>query len=133
MIIRKADEKTEAGALPTMELIEAMGSYNEQLIKAGVMLDGAGLQPTSKGARLKFSAGRPKVVDGPFTETKELVAGFTIIDVKSKEEAIEWARRWPPVDGDGEVELEIRQLYEASDFDPEVVQAEERRRRQVGD
>jgi PhnB protein len=116
MIIRKADRSTEAGVMPSEELIAAMGKYNEELVKAGVMLQGDGLQPSSKGARVKFSGGKPTVIDGPFTEAKELIAGFSIIDVKSKDEAIEWVKRWPTIDGDGNVEIEIRQLYELEDF-----------------
>lgn len=116
MIIRKADKNTEAGMMPSEQLIADMLQYNEGLVKAGVMLAGDGLQPTSKGARVKFSGGKPTVIDGPFTEAKELIAGFTMIQARSKEEAIEWVKRWPPIDGDGEVELEVRQLYEAEDF-----------------
>jgi hypothetical protein len=118
LIIRKADTSTEAGVAPTDELIAAMGRYNEEMVKAGVMLSGDGLQPTSKGARVKFSGGKPRVIDGPFTEAKELVAGFSILQVDSKEEAIEWVKRWPQIDGGGEVEIEIRQLYELEDFGP---------------
>jgi hypothetical protein len=118
LIIRKADTSTEAGVAPTEELIAAMGRYNEEMVKAGVMLSGDGLQPTSKGARVKFSGGKPRVIDGPFTEAKELVAGFSILQVDSKEEAIEWVKRWPQIDGGGEVEIEIRQLYELEDFGP---------------
>jgi hypothetical protein len=118
LIIRKADTSTEAGVAPTEELIAAMGRYNEEMVKAGVMLSGDGLQPTSKGARVKFSGGQPRVIDGPFTEAKELVAGFSILQVNSKEEAIEWVKRWPQIDGGGEVEIEIRQLYELEDFGP---------------
>ena len=118
MIIRKADKNTEAGVMPSEELLAAMANYNEELVKAGVMLQGEGLQPSSKGARVKFSGGKPTVVDGPFTEAKELIAGFTMIDVKSKEEAIEWVKRWPAIDGDGNVEIEIRQVFELSDFAP---------------
>jgi PhnB protein len=118
LIIRKADTSTEAGLAPTEELIAAMGRYNEEMVKAGVMLSGDGLQPTSKGARVKFSGGKPRVMDGPFTEAKELVAGFSILQVDSKEEAIEWVKRWPQIDGGGEVEIEIRQLYELEDFGP---------------
>jgi hypothetical protein len=118
LIIRKADTSTEAGVAPTEELIAAMGRYNEEMVKAGVMLSGDGLQPTSKGARVKFSGGKPRVIDGPFTEAKELVAGFSILQVNSKEEAIEWVKRWPQIDGGGEVEIEIRQLYELEDFGP---------------
>lgn len=123
MIIRKADASTEAGALPTAELVAAMMEYNQEMIDAGVMLDGHGLRPSSMGARVKFSGGRPMVTDGPFTEAKELVAGFSIIEVASRDEAIEWVKRWPTVDGDGEVELEIRPLVEADDFGPEFTAA----------
>ena len=116
MIIRKADQETEAAVMPDEALIVAMTQYNEALIKAGVMLDGQGLKPSSAGARVKFRGGRPSVVDGPFAETKELVAGFTMIDVKSRDEALEWMKRWPVEDGHGEVELELRQVYEIEDF-----------------
>lgn len=119
MILRKADAKTEAGAPPTTQLLADMGAYVESLAKAGVLLAGDGLQPTSKGARVTFTDGKPTVTDGPFTETKELLAGFMIIQASSREEAIEWAKRWPPLDGDGEVELEIRQVVEAEDFGDE--------------
>jgi hypothetical protein len=120
MIIRKADKETEAGLLPSTELLAAMMKYNEELVKAGVMLQGEGLQASSKGARVKFSKGKPTVIDGPFTEAKELIAGFTMIQVKSKEEAIEWVKRWPALDGHGEAEIEIRQVFEADDFGPEL-------------
>jgi hypothetical protein len=132
IILRKADQRTEAGVMPSEQLLAAMGNYNEELVKAGVMLAGEGLQPSSKGARVKFSKGKPTVIDGPFTEAKELIAGFTMIQVKSKAEAIEWAKRWPPLDGDGEVEIEIRQVFEAEDFGseftPELREQEERLR-----
>jgi hypothetical protein len=135
MIIRKADESTEAGVMPSEELIAAMMKYNEELVKAGVMLEGEGLHPTSRGARIKFSGGKPVVTDGPFSETKELIAGFTIIQVKSREEAIEWVKRWPAIDGGGEVELELRQIFEADDFGaeftPELRELEERLRAQT--
>jgi len=114
MIIRKADEYTEAGILPSQELMAAMTKYNEEMAKAGVLLQGEGLQASAKGARVKFARGEPTITDGPFTETKELIAGFTMIQVKSKEEAIEWVKRWPTEDGDAE--LEIRQLFDAEDF-----------------
>jgi hypothetical protein len=123
MIIRKADKDTEAGVMPSTELLEAMGRYNEELVKAGVMLAGEGLHPSAKGARVKFSKGKPQVIDGPFTETKELIAGFTLIEVKSREEALEWLKRWPALDGNGEVELELRQVFEASDFGEEFTPA----------
>lgn len=135
MILRKADRNTEAGALPDQKLLAAMGLYIEDMVKAGVLLAGEGLQPTSKGKRVKFSKGKPAVVDGPFAEAKELIAGFSLIQVESMEEAIEWVKRWPAVDGDGEVEIEIRQLYEADDFGPEFTPAlreqEERLRAQL--
>jgi hypothetical protein len=135
MVIRRADKDTEAGVLPSEALLSDMMKYNEELIKAGVMLAGHGLQPTAKGARVKFSGGKPTVVDGPFTETKELIAGFSMLQVKSKEEAIEWIKRWPASDANGEVEIEIRQVYEADDFGPaatpEIRKQEERLREQA--
>ncbi|MDQ6870482.1 MAG: YciI family protein [Gemmatimonadota bacterium] len=118
MIIRKADPDTEAGAMPSEALLESMGKYNEEMVKAGVMLAGDGLQPTSKGARVKFSNGKPTITDGPFAESKELIAGYSIIQVKSKQEAIGWVKRWPQLDGHGNVEIEIRQLYDLEDFGP---------------
>jgi len=135
MMLRKADENTEAGVQPSSELLAVMGKYIDEMVKAGVMREGEGLQPTAKGVRVKFSGGKPAVIDGPFTETKELVAGYAIIDVKSKEEAIEWAKRWPALDADGEVEIEIRQVYTPEDFGreftPELRDAEERMRAEV--
>ena len=134
MILRKADRNTEAGTMPSTELITEMMKYNEELIKAGVMVAGDGLHPSSRGARVKFSGGKPTVIDGPFAETKELIAGFTMIEVKSKEEALRWVKRWPALDADGAVELEIRQVIEATDFGPELTpelrQQEERLRAQ---
>jgi hypothetical protein len=132
MIIRKADADTEAGVLPTEEQIADMTSYNEQLAQAGVLLDGQGLHPSSNASRVTFRDGTPTVVDGPFAETRELIAGFTIIDVKSREEALEWVRRWP----EANVELELRQLYSAEDFGdeftPELQEREARMREQTG-
>ncbi|MFL5383215.1 MAG: YciI family protein [Longimicrobiaceae bacterium] len=116
LIIRKADAETEAGAAPTPELLKAMGRYIEELVSAGVMRSGEGLRPSSFGARVKFTEGKPVVVDGPFAETKELVAGFSLYEVGSKEEAIEWVKRWPVEDGGGNVEIEIRPLYELEDL-----------------
>jgi hypothetical protein len=116
MLIRKADKNTESGVLPSEELLSAMMKYNEEMVKAGVMLQGEGLQPSSKGARVRFSGGKPMVIDGPFTETKELIAGFSMIQVKSREEAIEWVKRWPALDNVDEIE--IRQVFEAEDFGP---------------
>jgi len=120
MMIVKADKDTEAGVMPDEKLIGAMTRYNEELAKAGVLLDLAGLQPSSKGARVKFfPGGKRTVVDGPFAEIKELVAGYWLIQVKSKEEAIEWAKRAPAPHGEGaECEIELRQLFELEDFGP---------------
>ncbi|MCB1486493.1 MAG: YciI family protein [Bauldia sp.] len=115
MVIVKATKDSEAGVRPSEARFEAMARYNEELIKAGVMLDGAGLKPTSQGARIRFEGDTRTVIDGPFTESKELIAGYWIFEAKSKEEAIEWARRCPnPYDGDGEIE--IRPFYELEDF-----------------
>ncbi|MBI4409965.1 MAG: YciI family protein [Gemmatimonadetes bacterium] len=114
MMIVKADQRSEAGILPTEQELADMAKYNEQLVKAGVLLAGEGLQASSKGARVRFSAGKPSVIDGPFAESKELIGGFWIIQAKSKEEAVEWARRVPFVDG----EIEIRQVFELEDFGP---------------
>ena len=115
MMIVKASKDSEAGKMPSEELISAMTKYNEELMKAGVLVDLSGLQPSSKGARIKFSGGKRTVVDGPFAETKELIAGYWIIQVKSPEEAIEWAMRAPnPQSQDGEIE--IRQFFELEDF-----------------
>jgi hypothetical protein len=132
MIIRKADAATEAGVLPSEELLTRMLEYNEEMIKAGVMRDGMGLQPSAKGARISFADGKPTVTDGPFAEAKELIAGFTLIEVASRAEALAWVRRWPALDGGGNVQLELRQVYEAADFGeqmtPELRQQEERLR-----
>jgi hypothetical protein len=118
MVFRKADAETEAesGPAPGAALIEAMLKYNAELIAAGVMVAGEGLQPSSKGARIRFRNGAPTVIDGPFAEAKELVAGYSIFNVASRDEAIAWLKRWPTLDGDGNVELELRQIYEADDF-----------------
>jgi hypothetical protein len=121
MMIIKSNEQSEAGILPDEKNLAAMAKYNQQLVDAGVLLDGSGLQASSKGARVKFSGGKPTVVDGPFAETKELIAGFWIISVKSKEEAIEWARRVPfnaEVGHGGEGEIEVRQMFDMEDFEP---------------
>ena len=119
MMIVKADKNTEAGVLPTEKDLEVMGRYNEELVKAGVLVDGAGLQPSSKGARVTFVNGKPQVTDGPFAETKELIAGYWIIQVKSRDEAIEWAKRVPfqhlPASG-RQPEIEVRQFFELEDF-----------------
>ncbi len=132
MLLRKADKKTEAGILPVEKLLAVMGNFMEEMVKAGVLLAGEGLQPSSKGARVKFSKGKPTVTEGPFTPAGELLGGFCLIQVTSKEEAIEWVKRWPVLDGDGEIEIEIRQVYEAEDFGaeftPELREAELRMR-----
>jgi len=134
MVMVKADKSTEAGVLPSEKLLTEMGKYNESLVKAGILLAAEGLQPSAKGARVRFSGSRRTVVDGPFAEAKELIAGFWILQVKSKEEAIEWVKRCPnPLEG--ESEIEIRQIFEASDFGeaftPELQQAEARMRAEV--
>src|SRR5262245_14061108 len=117
MIIVKATKDSEAGVRPSEELFAAMADYHEQLVKAGVLLDASGLQPTSKGWRVKYSGGKRSVVDGPFAESKELIAGYTIIQVKSREEAMEWNRRFPNPSIDGkDGEIEVRQLFELEDF-----------------
>ena len=133
MVIVKASPESEAGQLPSTELLEAMGKFNEELAKAGIMLAGEGLHPSSNGARVRFKGSERSVVDGPFAETKELIAGFWLIDVKSKEEAIEWVKRCPnPMEG--ESEIEIRQVFEADDFGeaftPELREREQRIREQ---
>jgi hypothetical protein len=119
MILVKGNRETEAGVIPDESLFIAMAEYHEELAKAGVLLDASGLQPTSKGARIKFSGGKRTWIDGPFTESKELIAGYTLIQVKSREEGLEWAKRFPAPHGDdAEGEIEIRQLYELEDFGP---------------
>ena len=135
MILVKADANSEAGVLPDEKLLSEMGKYNEELVKAGIMLAGEGLQPSSKGARVRFSGKNRTVIDGPFSETKELVAGFWLWQCKSKEEAIEWVKRCPdPMPGEESV-IEIRQVFEAADFGaeftPELREQEERLRAQA--
>ena len=135
MVLVKANESSEAGVLPEEKLLAEMGKYNEELVKAGVLLAAEGLQPSSKGARVRFSDSRRTVIDGPVAETKELVAGFWLIQVKSKEEAIEWVKRSPNPFPGKESEIEIRQVFEAEDFGaeftPELREQEERIRAQV--
>jgi hypothetical protein len=132
MVIVKANKDSEAGVLPSKELLTKMGKYNEELVKAGVMLAGEGLQASSKGKRVKFSGGKQTVIDGPFTETKELIAGFWLWQVRSMEEAVEWIKRSPFGEGD---EIEIRQVFEADDFGPQLTpelrEQEERLRKQA--
>lgn len=122
VVFRKADAETEAEQGPAADIDEAliaqMMAYNEELAKAGVLLGGDGLMPSRRGVKIKFNGGKPTVIDGPFAEAKELVAGYTLIRCASREEAIEWLKKWPPLDGHGNVELELRQVYEAEDFGP---------------
>src|SRR5262245_40523065 len=134
MVLIKATEDSEAGVMPSEQLLTEMGKFNEELVKAGVMLAGEGLHPSSKGARIRFSGAKRTVIYGPFAETKELIAGFWLWQVKSKEEAIEWVKRCPNPHNE-ETEVEIRQLFEAEDFGaeftPELKEQEERLRAQI--
>jgi hypothetical protein len=134
MVIVKASRETEAGEMPSQEILAAMGNYNEELVKAGVMLAGEGLHPTSRGKRVRFDAGRRTVIDGPFAETRELIAGFWLWQVKSMEEAVEWLKRAP---FDGGAEIELRPVFEADDFGaeftPELREQEERQRAAIGE
>src|SRR5712671_6431150 len=134
IVMVKATKDSEAGVMPSNELLTEMGKFNEELVKAGVMLAGEGLKPSSKGKRIRFSGKKRSVIDGPFTETKELVAGFWLWQVRSMEEAVEWVKRCPnPMEG--ESEIEIRQVFEAEDFGPELTPElkaqEERQRKQI--
>jgi hypothetical protein len=134
IVMVKATKDSEAGVLPSQELLAAMGKYNEELVKAGIMVAGEGLHPSSKGARVRFSGNKRTVIDGPFAETKELVAGFWLWNAKSKEEAIEWVKKCPnPMPGDSEIE--IRQIFEPEDFGgeftPELREQEERLRAEI--
>ena len=133
MVIVKASEESEAGVLPDEKILAEMGKYNEQLVKAGVMLAAEGLHPSSKGVRVRFEGGKRTVIDGPFSETKELIAGFWLWQVKSKEEAVEWLKRAP---FGGGTEVELRQVFEAEDFGanltPELREREERLRERLG-
>ena len=136
LVIVKASKESEAGQMPSEQLLRDMGNFNEQLVKADIMLAGEGLHPSSKGKRVRFSGDKRTVVDGPFAETKELIAGFWLLQVKSKEECIEWIKRCPAPMGPGEeAEIEIRQVFEAEDFGaeftPELREQEERLRAQV--
>src|SRR5271154_1248688 len=132
MVIVKANKDSEAGLLPSAEILNAMGKYNEELVKAGVMLAGEGLQPSSKGKRVRFSGAKPTVIDGPFAETKELIAGFWLWQAKSMDEAIEWLKRSP---FGGGVEIEIRPVYQVEDFGdaatPEIKERDQRLRAQL--
>ena len=129
MAIVKANKDSEAGVMPSKELLAAMGKFNEEMVKAGVLLAAEGLQASSKGARIRFSGTKRTVIDGPFAETKELIAGFWLLQVKSKEEAIEWIKR-SPAPFEGESEIEIRQVFEASDFPAEIFPPEDAAREQ---
>ncbi len=129
MLIVKGNDKSEAGVLPSEQELAEMAKFNEQMVKAGVMLAGDGLMASSKGARVQFSGGKPRVIDGPFAEAKELIAGYWIIQAKSKEEAVEWARRVPFVDG----EIEVRQVFELDDFAPgEAIEHHRRNQEKIG-
>lgn len=134
MVRATAESESQAGALPGSEMLEAMGRFNEELMKAGVMLAGEGLKPSRHGKRMRFAHGNRQVIDGPFAETRELIAGFWLWQVRSMDEALEWARRCPPP-FEGECEIEIRPLFEAEDFgdamSPELREAEERMRAQL--
>jgi hypothetical protein len=132
MVLVKADKSSEAGELPDEKLLAEMTKYNEELVKAGVLLAGEGLQPSSKGARVRFSGNKRTVVDGPFAETKELVAGFWLFQVKSKEEAIEWVKRAPNPFPGTESEVEIRQVFEAEDFGPAFTPELREAEKQIG-
>jgi hypothetical protein len=135
MIIRRADEETEAGVLPTEELIDAMTKYNEELVRAGVMLDGAGLQPSSRGVKVRFSGGKPSVIDGPFAEAKELIAGYTLIEAGSLAEVVELVKKWPKQDGHGNATIEIRRVTGVDEFEtatPMVIEQEQRMRSATG-
>ena len=133
MIIRKADSQTEAGTMPSTELLAAMTGYLEEMHKAGIYVAGDGLKPSKQGKRVKFRGGKPTVIDGPFTETKELVAGYAIIEVPSMDDAVRWTKKWPVEDGD--VELEIRPFFESDDFGeeftPELREREDRIRAEI--
>jgi hypothetical protein len=135
MVIVKASKDSEAGVMPSEELLTAMGNYNEELVKAGIMLGGDGLHPSAKGKRIKFSGSKRSVVDGPFAETKELIAGYWIWQVRSLDEAVEWARRCPNPMPNAEGELELRPIFEADDFGeeltPELRARDERLRKEI--
>ena len=135
MVMIKGDKYSEAGVMPSEKLLAAMGQYNEELVKAGVMLAGEGLHPSSKGKRVRFSGGKTIVIDGPFTEAKELIAGFWLWQVRSIDEAVEWVKRMPNPEDEQEAEIEIRPVFEADDFGaeftPELREQEERLRAQI--
>lgn len=135
MLIRKADKETEAGLMPGQELLAVMGAYMEEMGKAGILLGGEGLKASSAGTRIKFSDGKPRMIDGPFGDPAHLIAGYCLLDVPSRDAALDWARRWPVLDGHGEAELELRQIFEAEDFGadfaPEMRAAEDKLRAEI--
>jgi hypothetical protein len=132
MMIIKADEQSETGALPSQEIVDAMNAFNEELVRAGVLLEAEGLHPSAKGARITFRGGRTTVTDGPFPETKELIAGYWIIRVGSRQEAIEWAKRVPhPTEGNQEMVIDLRQIFELEEFPPEILTPEAAAREQA--
>ena len=135
IIFRKADKESEAGVMPSEKLLAAMGAYNQEMSEAGVLLAGEGLKPSSMGARVYYSAGKQAVVDGPFTEAKDLIAGFTVIQARSLEETLDWVKRWPAIEAESEVELEVRQLFGADEFaaafTPKLAEADEYQRQLI--
>jgi len=132
MILRMADNETEAGVMPSEAMLRAMGDYMEEMSKAGVLLGGEGLHPSSRGKKIKFSAGKPTIIDGPFSEAKELIGGYAMINVKSEQEALDWVKRWPAMDSGGNVELQLRRVFEddefGDEFTPELREREQRMR-----
>jgi len=132
MILRMADKDTEAGVMPSEAMLRAMGDYMEEMSKAGVLLGGEGLHPSSRGKKIKFSAGKPTIIDGPFSEAKELIGGYAMINVKSEQEALDWVKRWPAMDSGGNVELQLRRVFEddefGDEFTPELREREQRMR-----
>ena len=132
MIIRKGDAETEAGTMPSPELAQAMMDHHEEMGRHLKILAGDGLHPTSRGAKVKFAKGRPKVLDGPFTETKELIAGFTMVEADSLEQVLEWARRWPAIGLEANVELEIRQVYEHAELGDAFTAESSERAKRIG-
>ena len=132
MILRMADNETEAGVMPSEAMLRAMGDYMEEMSKAGVLLGGEGLHPSSRGKKVKFSAGKPTIIDGPFSEAKELIGGYAMINVKSEQEALDWVKRWPAMDSGGNVELQLRRVFEddefGDEFTPELREREQRMR-----
>jgi hypothetical protein len=135
IILRKADAETEAGVMPSEQLLADMGAYMEEMASAGILVSGEGLHPSSRATRIRFGGGKPTILDGPFAESKELIAGYCVIQVGSLQEAVDWVKRWPALDGHGSAEIEIRPFFEAEDFgeafSPELREQEERLRAQL--